>query len=346
MDNIYTLTQLLTNSGCDYTIFDLGRRIQPVANTLFANIEQGQQPYPYPIQRHAQLAIAYWNHDKQPWIWFLTFPLDERGLLKQSDVGNFIRYVLEAMGSRLNKQLTEEQQQALANNPYTFKPSEDKMAVFHSQLRAVLSLPVSQYYKHAQHYFSGEPGWDQWQTVGLQGMTDMCARLDNEQNEVLIRKAISHLPTEPLYALLGALEHSRLPEKLALSIQDMALNECDRTQPDLFLLSALVRALSGAERSVLQQVTDTILASPQLSHQEVLIGLAGRSWQILDNEDNAELFLLRLALTGNQLLFNQLFSDLVMLPALRMVLLPLLHNTPSPELAEALIKLQRSLATS
>ncbi|EGU61118.1 hypothetical protein VINI7043_15936 [Vibrio nigripulchritudo ATCC 27043] len=34
-----------------------------------------------------------------------------------------------------------------------------------------------------------------------------------------------------------------------------------------------------------------------------------------------------------------------MLPELRMVLLPLLHNAPSPELADALIKLQQSTRT-
>lgn len=343
MDSIYTLTQLLTNSGCEYQIFDLGRRIQPVDNALFAAVEQGQQPYPYPIQRHAQLAIAYWNEEKQPWIWFLKFPLDERGLLKQSDVGNFIKYVLEAMGTRLNKQLDDEQQQKLANNPYTFKPAEDKMAAFHSQLRASLDMATSQYYEHAQHYFSGGLGWENWQTVGLQGITDICARLNREHNGVLVRKAIGHIPSEPLYALLGALEHTRLPDKLAQRIQEMALNECQSSEPDLFLLSALARALSGADKPILQEVIDAILASPRLSHQEVLIGLAGRAWEALEQPPAAERFLLRLAQTGNQPLFNQLFADLVMLPSLRVVLLPLLHNAPSQELAEALLKLQQSV---
>ena len=343
MDSIHTLTQLLDNSGCSYKIFDLGRRIQPVDNPLFASVEQEQQPYPFPIQRHAQLAIAYWNEAKQPWIWFLKFPLDERGLLKQSDVGNFIKYVLEAMGSRLSQQLNEEEQQKLANNPYTFKPAEDKMAIFHSHLRASLDMATSQYYEHAQHYFSGGLGWDKWQTVGLQGITDICARLDKEQNGVLIRKAISHLPCEPLYALLGALENTELPEKLALRIEEMALNECKSSEPDLFLLSALARALSGADKKVLNNVIDTILASPRLSHQEVLIGIAGRAWHALAENKTAGQFLLRLAQTGNQPLFNQLFADLVMIPALRMVFLPLLHNAPSKELAEALIKLQHSV---
>lgn len=341
MDTIHTLTQLLKNSGCQYDIYDLGRRIQKIDNDLFANVEQGKQPYPFPLQRQAHLAISYWNEEKQPWIWFLKFKLDERGLLLQAEVGNFLKFVIEAMGTRLNGEMSEEQQQKLSNNPYTFKPSEDKMAVFHSQVRAALELPTSQYYEHAQHYFTGDLGWDNWQTVGLQGITDMCARLEHNQNGVAIRKALKKLPSEPLYATLGALEHTPLPEKLAQRIQEIAENETSSSEPDLFLLSALVRALSGAPEAVSASVIKAILASPRLSHQEVLIGLAGRSWQSLQDPVIAEQFLLRLAQTGNQTLFNQLFADLVMIPTLRMVFLPLLNSSPSEELANALIKLQQ-----
>ncbi|EIQ7474209.1 DUF3549 family protein [Vibrio parahaemolyticus] len=342
MENIQTLTQLLKNSHCEYQIFDLGRRIKTINSQLFADVEKGLCPYPYPMQRKAHLAIAYWNEQKQPWIWFLKFELDERGLLKQSDIGNFIKYVVEAMGTRLSEEMSEEQQQKLSNNPYTFKPSEDKMAVFHSQVRANLDLPTSQYYEHTQHYFTGGLGWENWQTVGLQGITDIAARLGKEQNAVTLRKALNHLPNEPLYALLGALEHVNLQERLAQRIAEKAQQEIHSTEPDLFLLSALTRALAGAPTEVSLPVLEAILQSPRLSHQEVLIGIAGRAWHLLSDAKIAEQFLLRLAQTGNQTLFNQLFADLVMLPELRMVLLPLLHSSPSEELATALIKLQQA----
>ncbi|NOJ24411.1 DUF3549 family protein [Vibrio coralliilyticus] len=342
MDTIHTLSQLLTNSECQYQVYDLGRRIKHIDSKVFADVEKGLQPYPFPLQRKAHLAIAYWNEHKQPWIWFLKFELDERGLLKQADVGNFIKYVVEAMGTRLSQEMTEEQQQKLSNNPYTYKPAEDKMAVFHSQIRAQLDLPCSQYYEHAQHYFSGGLGWDKWQTVGLQGVTDICARLGHNQNGVNLRKALKHLPNEPLYALLGALEHTPLSDKLAERLQEMALEQIDSNDPDIFLLGALARALSGANMSYSGVILDKILASPRLSHQEVLIGVAGRSWHLLRDQQLAQQFLLRLAQTGNQALFNQLFADLVMLPELRMVLLPLLHSAPSQELAEALVKLQQA----
>ncbi|ELB2135783.1 DUF3549 family protein [Vibrio parahaemolyticus] len=342
MENIQTLTQLLKNSHCEYQIFDLGRRIKTIDSQLFADVEKGLCPYPYPMQRKAHLAIAYWNEQKQPWIWFLKFELDERGLLKQSDIGNFIKYVVEAMGTRLSEEMSEDQQQKLSNNPYTFKPSEDKMAVFHSQVRANLDLPTSQYYEHTQHYFTGGLGWENWQTVGLQGITDIAARLGKEQNAVTLRKALNHLPNEPLYALLGALEHVDLQERLAQRIAEKAQQEIHCTEPDLFLLSALTRALAGAPTEVSLPVLEAILQSPRLSHQEVLIGIAGRAWHLLSDAKIAEQFLLRLAQTGNQTLFNQLFADLVMLPELRMVLLPLLHSSPSEELATALIKLQQA----
>ncbi|ENM8496718.1 DUF3549 family protein [Vibrio parahaemolyticus] len=342
MENIQTLTQLLKNSHCEYQIFDLGRRIKTINSQLFADVEKGLCPYPYPMQRKAHLAIAYWNEQKQPWIWFLKFELDERGLLKQSDIGNFIKYVVEAMGTRLSEEMSEEQQQKLSNNPYTFKPSEDKMAVFHSQVRANLDLPTSQYYEHTQHYFTGGLGWENWQTVGLQGITDIAARLGKEQNAVTLRKALNHLPNEPLYALLGALEHVDLQERLAQRIAEKAQQEIHSPEPDLFLLSALTRALAGAPTEVSLPVLEAILQSPRLNHQEVLIGIAGRAWHLLSDAKIAEQFLLRLAQTGNQTLFNQLFADLVMLPELRMVLLPLLHSSPSEELATALIKLQQA----
>lgn len=342
MDTIHTLSELLKNSGCQYQVFDLGRRIQAIDTAQFEQVELGHQPYPYPLKRTAHLAIVYWNESNQPWIWFLKFTLDERGLLAQADVGQFIKYVIEAMGTRLNQEMSDEQQQKLANNPYTFKPADDKMAVFHSQIRAQLGLPCSQYYEHAQHYFTGDLGWENWQTVGLQGITDICARLGQEQNGVLLRKALNHLPPQPLYALLGALEHIALPEKLAARLQEHAEAQIAAHEPDLFLLSALVRALSGAPATIQSQVLDAVLNSPRLSHPEVLIGIAGRSWSMLADSGRAQRFLLRLAQSGNQSLFNQLFADLVMLPELRLVLLPLLHTSPSPELAQALMNLQQS----
>ncbi|CAM3599108.1 hypothetical protein VA7868_02210 [Vibrio aerogenes CECT 7868] len=346
MDTIQTLTDLLKQSQCEFQITELGRRIQPIPQSEFEQIERGQRPWPYPLQRQARFAITYWNELKQPWIWFLNFELDERGLMKPADVGQFIRYILEAMGTRLNQSLTEAQQEKLANNPYTFKPPEDKMALFHSQVRAMLDLPASQYYEHAQSYFKGEQEWDQWQSVGLQGITDICARLGKEQNAVHLIKSLNHLPAQPRYALLGALEHTPLQSRLADRLLAQAEEEARQPEPDIFLLSAYIRALAGSPENQLSGIIHTVLAKADLCHREILIAIAGRCWSVLAGEKLAEQFLIRLAQTGEQSLFNQLFADLVMLPELRIILLPLLHSTASAELEAAITALQHSTKNS
>ena len=342
MDQIYTLSQLIQQSDCEYAIYDLGRRVQPISNKQFQSIEAAQQPYPFPLQRHAHLAIAYWNETKQPWIWFLKLPLDERGLLQQGDIGNFIKYVVEAIGVSLSGDLNEEQQQKLANNPYTFKPKDDKMAMFHSLLRSDLKQSMSQYYEHAQTYLSGTKGWDNWQFVGVQGLADVCTNLSKENNGVALRKALSHLPTTVLYATLGCLEHVDLPEKLAQKQLDTVTDLCANDNADLFLLSAHIRALSGAPDHILTQALASILSSERLSHPEVLVAIAGRCWIGLEDLATANLFLLRLAQTGDQYLFNQLFADLVMQPKLRMCMLQILHGEADLKLADALVTLQQT----
>ncbi|WP_217510891.1 DUF3549 family protein [Vibrio metschnikovii] len=346
MQPIHTLTDLLQQSEVHYQIFDLGRRIQPVDAQQFHHVEQAKQPYPYPLQRQAHLAIVYWHQNQQPWIWFVKFNLDERGLLAQAEIGQFLSYVLEAMGSRLTGELTEAQQQKLANNPYTFKPSEEKMAVIHSQIRRQLSLPSSQYYEHAQHYLTGDLGWDNWQTVGLQGISDICARLNDSNNSQLIINAIPHLPSPVLYALLGALEHNPLPDNLALALEEQLQTGVALPEYDLFLLAALIRALSGGTQAQLDRRVDQLLDNPSRCHPEVLIAIAGRCWSALKDPGRAQRFLLRLAQSGDQTLFNQIFADLVMLPELRVVLLPLLHSSPSSELTQALVNLQRATKPS
>ncbi|MGF1688009.1 DUF3549 family protein [Photobacterium japonica] len=341
MENFHTLTQLLDNAGCHYHIYDLGRRVNAIDIDQFKAVEENRQPYPCPLQQHAHLSIAFWQADQPPWIWFLRLPLDERGLLKQAAVGGFIQYVIEAMGATLNRTPTEEEQEKLAKNPFTFKPNDDKMAMFHAQLRHQLNLPASHYYEHAQHYLSGDLGWEQWQGIGLQGLADVCARLKQGNNTTLVRKALNNLPLTPLYALLGCLEHCTLPDTLTQRLVERLNDECRVDAPDLFLLSALLRALSGADPLILRDTLKHVFAEPTLCHPEVLVAVAGRCWSGLADTDMASLFLLRLAQTQDQALFNQLFADLVMLPALRGLMLQVLHGQASPELVAAIERLQQ-----
>ncbi len=69
MENIQTLTQLLKTVIVNIkssTLADASKRsIHNCSPMLKRSV-----PYPYPMQRKAHLAIAYWNEQKQPWIWF------------------------------------------------------------------------------------------------------------------------------------------------------------------------------------------------------------------------------------------------------------------------------------
>ncbi|BBC39761.1 DUF3549 family protein [Photobacterium damselae subsp. piscicida] len=302
MDQFHTLTQLLDNAQCQYAIYDLGRRVTQLDVDQFKAVEENRQPYPWPLQQHANLALSFWQPNRTP---------------------------------------SEEEQKKLANNPYTFKPNDDKMAMFHGKLRSQLQLEPSQYYAGAQQYLTGELGWDNWQQLGLQGLADVCSRLSQENNATLVRKAINHLPMTPLYALLGCLEHIELPDNLTSRISERLATKMAQSAPDIFLISALIRALSGSNETVLQGEIAQLLAQPHLCHPEILIAIAGRCWQGLNQPNNAELFLLRLAQSQNQALFNQLFSDLVMLPMLRGIMLQLLHGQANPELIQAIAELQQ-----
>ncbi len=340
MEPIHSLSQLLDQAQCHYSIFDLSRRVQHLDTDIFKAVEDNRQPYPWPLQQHAHFALAFWQETDAPWIWFLRFPLDERGLLKAAAVGDFIKYTLEALGSRVLQDMTEEQQHALSQNPYIFKPKEDKLAVFHAQLSAQLKLPASHYYASAQDYLNGKLGWDQWQQLGLQGIADVCVRSKEKNNATAIRKALQNMPITPCYALLGCLEHQRVNDSVYQIISEKLTTELSHKTPDIFLMSAYLRALSGQDATSLATRIQQVLNHPEMCHAEVLIAIAGRCWNALTQPNIATQFLIRLAETKDQTLFNQLFADLVTIPALRGTLLPLLHSNQNPQLTQAILTLQ------
>ncbi len=331
MNHFHTLTALLHHAECQYQWFDLSRRVQPIEAEKFQAIEANQQAYPWPIQQHAQLALAFWKDPQTPWIWFVKFPLDERGLLKAAPVGDFIRYVIEAMGNTLDTP-TEETQP----NPYIFTPTEDKLAVYHAQLRQTLGLPPSQYYLAAKRYLFNHPDSDAWQQIGLQGLADVAVRHQTNHDVKCWQQALMTMPLTPKFALLGLFEHLSLNKKL-VGILQAQLNQQNQLETlDPIIISALIRALGGAPEETLQQILKTQLQSPNSADPDILLAIAGRAWLGLTTPENAEKFVIRLAQTGNQALFNGLFSDLVQLPHLRALFLPLLHSQASQELIEAI----------
>ncbi|USH03063.1 DUF3549 family protein [Grimontia kaedaensis] len=343
MENTLSLNAILSQANCEFLVFDLSRRVTSISNKDFVAIEENRIAYPFPAQQHAQIGIAFWQPNQAPWIWFLKMPLDERGLLNQAALGDFIQYVAQAMGATLDKTPTEEEQEKLAANPYTFNPQDDKKAIFHAFLTAKLNQPASQYYDHAQHYASGELGWEEWQGVGLQGIADLCARMDKHNNLTLLRKALSNMPQPPKYALLGCLEHCDIPESLANRLEEEIQTMLSGDETDLFLLTAHVRALAGAKPDVVRRIVESMLETEELRHREMLIAIAGRCWQALSNESLLDAFLVAVADQKDQPFFQQMVADLVMIPALRPQVLALLHGSASSALLDAVKQLQQSV---
>ncbi|MFP3355648.1 DUF3549 family protein, partial [Pseudoalteromonas sp. SIMBA_153] len=70
----------------------------------------------------------------------------------------------------------------LDNNPYVFTPNANKLAACNAQVKVLLKQPASQYYEHSQFYFSGQSGFDNLQSVALQGISDFSYLLNSADN--------------------------------------------------------------------------------------------------------------------------------------------------------------------
>ena len=80
---ITTLSEFLHQSGAKYRVFDMGRRVTKLTADEFVNFEWAKKPYPLPFQRSALFGVIFWHPEaaEKHYVWFLTFPLDEQGLL-------------------------------------------------------------------------------------------------------------------------------------------------------------------------------------------------------------------------------------------------------------------------
>lgn len=197
MSSINTLTEFLTQADTQFQLFDLGRQVRPLPSDLFVRIEQQQEPYPWPLQQHAWLGVHFFQPtESRHYLWFLKFALDERGLLISSGPKHFMDQVVETLGYKLTGELDEEKAQRLADNPYTFRPAEAKMASVHAKLARQLEQAPSAYYEALCHYLAA-PGEEGWQALGLQGFADLAERLQVERNLALVCKALPMLPQAP-----------------------------------------------------------------------------------------------------------------------------------------------------
>ncbi|ANG62103.1 hypothetical protein A8C75_06090 [Marinobacterium aestuarii] len=332
MDPIQSLLDLIHQTGARCRLFDMGRRVSKVSAEVFGRVEQGQIAYPQPYLHHAWVGLLMW-HPKEPQrnaVWFLKLPLDEQGFLIQAVRDDLLQRLLQNISG-----LLDGGPDALKDNPFSFKPDAEKMAIFHAHAKVVLGLPASQHYEYAQHYFAGQLGFDQWPNLGLQGIADIVVRLEQGNNEALLIGALAQLPDAPLQALCCALEHVEPSHRLMQALQPR-LDQCLKQHGgDQGMLAALVRALSNSTSDTFRQAwLSRILASERALETEVLVAIATRCCESLKDPALLQAFLERLAAgdTG-QNGFSRVMADLMFMPALRR---PIMQAFRNPERSETL----------
>lgn len=341
MNDSLTLSSFLEQSGAQVTIFDMGRRVVEIPLDTVRNFELAEIAYPLPFLQSAWLGILFQYPDKKNNnsennhnIWFIKLPLDEQGLIQQAARDDFLHRMLETMAEALKN---ESQHQSLDDNPYGFTPREDRMAVFHAKIAKKIGDAASQYYEHARDYFSGKAGYEQWNFVGLQGIADVAARLEENGNEQILIQAISQLPSTPFAALCSCLENSVPSEGLTKEISSR-INQAIEDD-DAVIVAAGIRGLSNSkDRDTNTETIRAVLNRPVGKNVEVLAAIAGRDWETLENSEIRKLFLESLAACdAGQQAFNGILSDLLFLPGLRQLIKDEFRSTSrSKKLANAI----------
>lgn len=339
-----SLTELLQRSSANYLIYDLGRRLSAISQQQFADIEAQKQPYPFPLQQHACFAIAFWQEAGQPFIWFLKFPVDERGLIDLSTRDQFCQNVITLLGNQITDALTEEQQQQLQNAPGLYTPGDDKRAAFNARLKLDLAQPPSIYFEHAQAYLQQPEPLDSWQQLGLQGIHDVVARLrQDEATTMAITNQFQQYPQELWQPLAIAMEHQDLPDPLYHYLA-AELDQLITAAPASDITPRLnaLRALAGYQNPAFGEQLKSWLegyAQHPLTDDEFII-IAGRLYQQLHDHQLVVVFFEALASHNNHALLVGLFTDLVRLPLLRPQLLMMLQRS---DLAKPLFKALQQL---
>jgi hypothetical protein len=340
MEKFDSITHFIQSGNFDYRIFDMGRKVVAITADEFASIENQQSPYPCPFQQTASLALLFWpsksgdkTQGKEPVIWFLQFPVDELGYLQQESRDGFLIGLLEQAGKNIQaKQQGDKALDELDESPFAFKPQPERLAMLHALATRELGQAPSHYYQATREYLKGTLGYEQWQFLGLQGIADVVARLDEEENEVLLVNALSELPEVPLENFALLLENSSPKKQLTQVLGNILGKQLESNKPNIKLTSALLRALSGAKPDKLRRgYFLTVLVSDLSTNIEVLVAISGRAWLDLHDEELLVPYIERLA-KQNQMAFNAVVADLMMLPEMKQKVLDVMRRADRSDL--------------
>jgi hypothetical protein len=343
MDTIDTISQLLHTSNSQFRLYDVGRKIEKISKEHFEKIELNQMPYPTPSQGNACIAIVFWQKKSpQPFLWLLKLPLDERGLLNQGARNHFIAIIVEALGEDLTQNVDKEQEELLKNNPYLYTPAQYKLAALNSKIKLELKQAPSEYLSPFISYITGDNGWNNWQAVGVQGITDFAVRIREEtlqeKHSNLLVNALPHLPSEVLLPLCGALENETFSVDLINALLNLfkeELRSSAKTDVNVQLQQHLLRSLaSNCQHRHVEKLVSELLQQQHVS-SELLITLSGRCWLALAKKEQLMAFFEHLVSSNDQALFNSIFKDLVSIPVIRPIVFECMR---APERSAALSK--------
>lgn len=327
MDTIDTISQLLHSSNSQFRIYDIGRKIEKIPKELFEKVELNQLPYPTPSQGHACIAIAFWQkQSSQPYLWLIKLPLDERGLLNQGARNHFIAIIVEALGADLTKNVDKEQEERLKDNPYLYTPAQYKLAALNSKIKLELKQQASEFLSPFVTYLTGKNGWDDWQSVGVQGITDFAVRIKEisatKKHSELLVDALPYLPNEVLLPLCGALENEAFSVDLINALIKLFKDQSklsSKSEENIQLQQHLLRSLASNCQHVHVEKLVSELLQQQHVASELLITLSGRCWLALAHSEQLMAFFEHLVASDDQPLFNSVFKDIVSIPAIRPV---------------------------
>ena len=311
-----TLSEFLLQTDTQIRVFDLGRRISKITLSDFQRFEQGEIAYPYPYEQTAWVGLLYWNKkDKtQHNIWFLRMPLDETGHIQLSARDEFMHLLLSRFSEHMK---SEDKDQAmdhvLKDNPYVFKPTDDKLAIFHSKALLILQQSPSQFFNDVLTYIQSND-YEQWQHLGIQGITDLAVRQDKDEIHKALVHAMPKIPDQAFNALCQSLENETIDIEFAKTIAARILSTSDNQ-----LIANGVRALAMCQSKQFKQETIyAVLEKVEPNISIVLIAITAKAWEVLFDEKTLTLFLEKLSSTNSgPELFNSLIQDLMFMPGLR-----------------------------
>ncbi|RCU48859.1 DUF3549 family protein [Corallincola holothuriorum] len=297
--------------GLNLTVYNLGRRVELLDQTLFTQLQLQEVPYPFPLQRHAILAMVIETAlaPFEPSFWCLKLPLDEQGMLDFSALNQLCALIQQAFNHAV---AVEQRESMLKSNPFAYAPSQQQLALITAHIRAQKQQAASKYYEQAADYFSGQLPYSQWQSLPLQGVADFIIRMEQQCDSASSIADYQALPIEVKAGLAAMAEQVGISDTLAKAVTLHLEKSSDIAEQ----LCATRMLLHPKHQAILSPMLPKLLSSELGDNAEFLILVAGRGWELLI-DPNLSLFLEKTAKRQDQVLFNTLLLDLFAIPGMR-----------------------------